>query len=709
MRRMHNRWRTAWWSTLVIALCAASPARAHDDDDAGFPAIDEAREPVLLPAAPALPAWSNGDWTQGPDKTTVRKPAHGARPLYLVPNVPEGRVASGLVRAIVDREPGGVADFTLLYRYRPGASIDEFDAYGASVESNRFVLYKWRKGRAFPMGPGVPVRKLDKRLNLEVVVFLAGPYCAAFLYDARTLEPLATLAHRDETLSEGHVGLRIAAPAAAKSRLRRLSILREPRGARGDASPHEPSGGPGRLVTIDPADAGLVPAALRTGVLEPLPGDPAGQLLRVERPSDVERIRRAGVRVLGETSDVAWIHVDARYRAAVARQDPSPPLDASYKDPEMVERILRRAAERHPSVTRLSPIGRTRQNRTIWGLRVTAQPDGPADKPALLLNGAHHGNELIAIELALDALETLLELPAAERDALLAEFDFWFVPLVNPDGSASFMRLSQYSGRKNGCDLDRDGRYDPESEGVDLNRNYPFQWGGMGEQGSRSWPQSHVYRGPEPASEPETQAMIALAREHHFVASISWHTSATAVLPPYTVESVRRPSPDVGWAFAEELVHEGPRQPNGQRYKVRPRLYAVDGVDQDWHAWAHGTAAVLIEGPVHNTRDWGRTRAAVASSRFLFLHFLERVRHGPRLSVHVRDASGAPAEAGIHVEELNTFAGEPWRSRAKDGRFDLIVPQPGRYHLVVEREGSPPARVAVESMTPAVVVLENRP
>jgi hypothetical protein len=53
----------------------------------------------------------------------------------------------------------------------------------------------------------------------------------------------------------------------------------------------------------------------------------------------------------------------------------------------------------------------------------------------------------------------------------------------------------------------------------------------------------------------------------------------------------------------------------------------------------------------------------------------------------VRDAAGKPVVAKVMVAEIQTFEGERWTSRARDGRFDRAVTKPGRYTLVVEAEG----------------------
>jgi protein MpaA len=111
--------------------------------------------------------------------------------------------------------------------------------------------------------------------------------------------------------------------------------------------------------------------------------------------------------------------------------------------------------------------------RSVWGNPITVVRRGDPDGVRVLVIGVIHGNE--------DAGVTVL-------DQLLVEtippgVELWLVRSMNPDGQG------QMRGNVNL---------------VDLNRNFPVDWDFLAEPGN--W----QYGGPGPASEPETQAMVAL-------------------------------------------------------------------------------------------------------------------------------------------------------------------------------------------------------
>ena len=83
--------------------------------------------------------------------------------------------------------------------------------------------------------------------------------------------------------------------------------------------------------------------------------------------------------------------------------------------------------------------------------------------------------------------------------------ELWLVESRNPDGQAAQIRHN--------------------ANQVDLNRNFPYKWGPIGEPGN---PQ---YAGPSPASEPETQAITNLIEQLRPDIAIWYHQDLFVVNP----------------------------------------------------------------------------------------------------------------------------------------------------------------------------------
>ena len=417
----------------------------------------------------------------------------------------------------------------------------------------------------------------------------------------------------------------------------------------------------------------------RTGTVAPASRAPRAP--RVSRPGSGRPIGKP-------FKDIARGYEKARLRPPEATATGFR-FDRTYKDPAMVEALLAAYHARFPELTELVELGRTPGGRAIWALKISDHAArSEADEPAVLLNGAHHGNELMPVENVLDAVQGLLEGYARDPEVRrwVDGLEIWCVPLVNPDGNWAYWQLSHQAGRKNARDTNGNGVADV-NDGVDLNRNYPFRWGALGERGSKSSPESVYYRGPHPASEPEVRALMRLSDSEHFAASLSYHTLANALLVPYTTDHVANPEPNEAWGIAAAIAAALPPQPNGKRMRVIKNLYPVDGVDQDHFRAKQGTVALLVEGPFQNPMGASQRQQILGTMRGIWRGILARILVGPAIGGHVRDAGGTPITAEVTVRELAPKSGEVWTARCRDGRFDRLVPGAGTYTLDIRAPG----------------------
>ena len=124
--------------------------------------------------------------------------------------------------------------------------------------------------------------------------------------------------------------------------------------------------------------------------------------------------------------------------------------------------------------------------------------------------------------------------------AIVDTTELWFIPVANPDGY-DFTFEGERLWRKNLRDNNGDGQI-TAGDGVDLNRNFPTRWG-YDNEGSSPNPGSETYRGPSPASEPETQALDRLFRRITPEFLVNYHSAAELLL--YGIGwQVATPSPD---------------------------------------------------------------------------------------------------------------------------------------------------------------------
>ena len=159
--------------------------------------------------------------------------------------------------------------------------------------------------------------------------------------------------------------------------------------------------------------------------------------------------------------------------------------------------------------------------------------------------GAQHAREWITPEMNRRLLDLYLTSYGTDPriTAIIDTTELWFVPVVNPDGYDLSFEPGRRLWRKNVRDNNGNGQIDPgTTDGVDLNRNSATHWG-YDNEGSSPNPASDTYRGPAPASEPETQALDRLFARITPEFFINYHSAAELLL--YGIGwQVATPSPD---------------------------------------------------------------------------------------------------------------------------------------------------------------------
>ena len=210
----------------------------------------------------------------------------------------------------------------------------------------------------------------------------------------------------------------------------------------------------------------------------------------------------------------------------------------------------------------------TQENIPILAVRISDNAHMKEDEPRVLFIGQVHAEEILGVEIIMDLIDDLL-FPdpsiLSHMNILKQYLDIWLIPTANPEGLNVVHEGLDFSYRKNKRDLSPEGPfpnnafdYDPsignDIDGVDLNRNFSFNWafGDTFLEPDNSDYASHYdyYKGEEPFSESEARAIRDLALENDFVFSIVWHSSRSGNLSEKVFTSWKwdevKESPDLG-------------------------------------------------------------------------------------------------------------------------------------------------------------------
>ena len=328
--------------------------------------------------------------------------------------------------------------------------------------------------------------------------------------------------------------------------------------------------------------------------------------------------------------------------------------DEQFHDPTEVDEEIENIHNLVPELVDLEIIGQSYQGRNLTCLCITNEMNS-VQKAKTLVVAHHHGREQITVELALRFILHLLNNYGV--DDIITEYvdtqEIFIIPTLNPDALEIVVNQGNHWLRKNlrpfdndgdgncseddvedtngdgwisnflvyekdypseapdfyydvdweyweGIDNDEDGLVNEDEVGlVDLNRNYPTFWGVAG--GDLLIPETQVYCGTEPFSEPETQAFRDFALRHRFAMAYSLHSGINATYFP-TNEYENWPEPVYGNIASDfaDILPDGFNEYLGYIGSYS-RLEA--GLSGDWAEWMYyerGTTVPITFEIYHN-------------------------------------------------------------------------------------------------------------
>jgi carboxypeptidase T len=429
-----------------------------------------------------------------------------------------------------------------------------------------------------------------------------------------------------------------------------------------------------------------------SGVITPADDAPGGiiSLVRdtafaIVSPAECTLLRERGFQctvILEDTSEVVLVR-----RAAYG---PSLRLQKPYHSYAAIRREMDSLQRRYPSMVRMVSVGRTTgSDQEIFALKVASQVQQEDDRPAILLDGCHHSNEVLGAEICLAAAEELTSQYGKDPDITrwVDRWQIYIIPVVNVDGHDVVSSGRDPRWRKN-TRSPEEGRGAIYPEGVDLNRNYDFNWahGGSGD------PASERYRGAFPFSESETRAFARFTREHHFLLSLTYHSAGEVIYYPWTWNGHLAPDEAILARIAKGLAGSIRTMKGDSTYRAEHGAGLV-GQTYPWLYGTLGTFDFVIETgqgasvfPPYEVD--GIVRSNMGGVRYM-LGYVD----GPGLVVHVKDAStGDPIEAEVRFPAIQT---EEIKPRTSDGRFGTFrrLLLPGTYEIHITRPGYAPAVV----------------
>lgn len=232
--------------------------------------------------------------------------------------------------------------------------------------------------------------------------------------------------------------------------------------------------------------------------------------------------------------------------------------------------------DRESSVT-LESVGKSTEGRDIVMLKISKS--GGGSKPGIWIDGGMHAREWISPATVTYIANKLITNRNGEADDLLDMFDWYIVPVANPDGyeythtNDRFWRKTRSGTPSWYC-----------KQGVDPNRNWDYKWG---LSGSSRDPCSDIYAGPRPFSEPETKALSRkiLSLKNQLKMYLTFHSYSQLWLIPYGYSKQVKPADYNELVRLASVGKSALEKTYGTRYQMGTApdlLYEASGGSDDW-------------------------------------------------------------------------------------------------------------------------------
>lgn len=294
---------------------------------------------------------------------------------------------------------------------------------------------------------------------------------------------------------------------------------------------------------------------------------------------------------LAKIKKLGWLQAASN----LAYEKDFPLKDSIYHNYTELNQELLDIAQKNTDLVQLTSIAKTSEGRDMWALRISSDLAHASQKPAAIYMGGHHAREHLSVELPLMLAKYLIEQYRLQNPrivSLINSRDIHIIPTVNPDGMEYDIKDGSYKMWRKNRSRNSDGTY-----GVDLNRNYGYQWGTGGSSSNTS---SDTYKGTKPFSEIESTAIKNYIESHeNITVLLSFHSFSKLILYPW---GHKYDGIDIANDFAvHQTMAKKMAEWNGYTPEQSSSLYIASGDTTDWSYGAHKIISFTFELDPANT------------------------------------------------------------------------------------------------------------
>jgi hypothetical protein len=331
----------------------------------------------------------------------------------------------------------------------------------------------------------------------------------------------------------------------------------------------------------------------------------------------------------------------------------------NYPSYEQITAKMQEFAQKYPSITQLTSIGKSVRGRDLWVLKISDNVNVDEVEPEFKYISSMHGDEITGRELTIRLIDEMLTKYGSDVaiTELINNTEIYIMPSMNPDGSELRQRAN--------------------AAGQDLNRNFP--------EAVRNDPNNANGR------QPETKAIMAFQAGRNFSLSANFHGGAVVANYPWDAKYDRHPFDALVRDLSTEYANLNPEMRSSTEFTGGitngADWYVLYGGMQDWSYVWHNDLQITVELSDAKWPNYRDIPSFYTSNRDSMMRYMELVHQGAGVKLPNRAASGRVSIADSQGRSLGTYG-------FQRGEFYKIL-SPGDYTFTVEVEGGATRTVPV--------------
>ena len=383
----------------------------------------------------------------------------------------------------------------------------------------------------------------------------------------------------------------------------------------------------------------------------------------------IDHVSSLGYEVYGDETLSNWLQGNTDVAYFEINHNSSNKAASSYPSPEQIEEKLFKLANENTDIFKLITIGKTKEGRDLWVMKVSDNVDIDEVEPEFKYVANMHGDEIVGREMMVSLLEEIAKkYKSYDKEILnlVNNTEIYIMPSLNPDGAAKRRR-----GNSNWRDLNRDfPDVDRDSKQFSFSEKRDKQL--------------------------ETVAMMNFQSERNFSLSANFHGGTEVVNYPWDTKRADFPLLDLVRDLSRDYAAIIPSMRDNDEFTDGIvngyKWYEINGGMQDWSYHWHNDLQVTIELSHSKWPSYSLVPEYYNKNKRSLINYMKKVHQGIGFKLNKKTRAKAiyrRLEGGTYKDVISVdFNGTEFYKVLEPGNYQVEIATEDNLSSIIYQEVS---------------------